>query len=110
MHMRGTPCIAEGGDVGVLSFHKSGDRWIEMGGDAPKASELSVQVILEQGINTPPRLYTVDRETGKKSLVLDLNPQLRSLRLGRVEEIAWTGNHGARYKGGLYLPSDFVSG
>lgn len=56
-------------------------------------------IILDEGMNTPPRIFAVDPPTGRKSLLMDLNPQFQNLNLARVEEIAWKdtrGNGGER--------------
>src|ERR1019366_2186541 len=56
-------------------------------------------IILDEGVNAPPRIFAVDPPTGRKSLLMDLNPQFQNLNLARVEEIAWKdtrGNGGER--------------
>jgi Tol biopolymer transport system component len=75
-----------------------------------KETQISpIEVDLEQDINTPPKLFVIDRTTHEKALLLDLNPQFEQLQFGRVETIEWEVN-GAKVVGGLYLPADYEPG
>src|SRR5204863_3488443 len=47
--------------------------------------DTDIDVALEEGINSPPKIYVSDRKTHKKVLLLDLNPQFVQLDLGKVE-------------------------
>ena len=67
-------------------------------------------IVLDEGMNTPPRIVAVDPPTGRKSLLMDLNPQFQNLALARVEEITWKDSRGHELKGGLYWPPDYVAG
>jgi dipeptidyl aminopeptidase/acylaminoacyl peptidase len=67
-------------------------------------------IVLDENMNGPPRIIAVARVTGQKSLLMDLDPQLRALDLARVEEITWTTTHHHEVKGGLYWPLDYVAG
>ena len=67
-------------------------------------------IVLDEGMNTPPRIVAIDPSTGRKSLLMDLNPQFQNLALARVEEITWKDSHGNEVKGGLYWPPDYVAG
>jgi hypothetical protein len=69
-----------------------------------------LDVVEDQGMNTPPRLFLLNHLSGERKLLLDLNPQLRNRKLSKVQEIAWTGTDGHESKGGLYLPGDYVAG
>jgi dipeptidyl aminopeptidase/acylaminoacyl peptidase len=70
------------------------------------ATPEGLQVVLEEGINTPPKIFAVDGKKKQKTLLLDLNPQFDGLQLGSVEEMHWKV-HGYEIVGGLYLPPDF---
>jgi dipeptidyl aminopeptidase/acylaminoacyl peptidase len=72
-----------------------------------KKDPLSVTV--EQDLNTPPRIYASDPQTGQKALLLDLNPQFQGLDFGRVEKIEWNVD-GYPTFGALYFPPDFTAG
>lgn len=68
------------------------------------------EIITEEDLNTPPRLFALNTLTGEKSLLLDLNPQVRHLRLARVEETGFEGAAGKQIRAGLYLPLDYAPG
>ncbi|MBZ5534071.1 MAG: hypothetical protein LAO20_21790 [Acidobacteriia bacterium] len=106
------PTSATGRKAGApVAFRKTTQTWEQIdplqysakaGGD--------LEVLEEQDMNTAPRLVAVNRKTHEKSVLMDLNPQFRNLRLGKVEEIAWQASDSHEAKGGLYLPPDYVQG
>ncbi len=66
-------------------------------------------VVLEENMNLPPKIYAIDGKTKRKALLLDLNPEFAGLRFGKVESITWKATDGHEVEGGLYLPPDFDS-
>jgi len=91
-------------------FQKSGNSWskvnaLEQGGEPSRPD-----IILDEGMNTPPRMLAIDRFSHTKATLLDLNPQFQHLAFAQVEEIRWRDTHGNELKGGLYWPPDYVSG
>jgi len=109
--------VCEGGRLDSLSgkttpsiyFRKSGDTWSQV--DAPQETGATMPVIvLEEDMNSAPRIFAVDPATSRKSLLLDLNPQFRDLALARVEEVSWQSSLGDELKAGLYWPVDYVAG
>ena len=64
--------------------------------------------IVEQDMNTPPRLFVADRVAKKEALLLDVNPQFSHLRFGKVEEITWTAKDGHKVGGELYYPAHYA--
>ena len=70
--------------------------------------QLEISVV--QNLNSPPRIAATDPGTGRKTILLDLNPQFRGISFGKVEKIAWRGGNGSEVEGGLYLPPDYVAG
>jgi dipeptidyl aminopeptidase/acylaminoacyl peptidase len=94
-----------------VSYRRDRDSWREV---ESVASGLSVterlDIVLDEGLNNPPRLLAVDTQTGKKTLLLDLNPQFGELNFGKVEDITWSTRDGRKIRGGLYYPPDYVSG
>jgi len=72
--------------------------------------DTDIDVALEEGINSPPKIYVSDRKTHKKVLLLDLNPQFVQLDLGKVESIEWKGTDGHTFRGGLYWPLEYTPG
>jgi dipeptidyl aminopeptidase/acylaminoacyl peptidase len=88
-------------------FHKlAKDEWQ---GKETKANS-SLEVSLEEDLNTPARIYVTDPKSQRKALLLDLNPQFSELDFGRVEIITWTTADEIELTGGLYLPPDYVPG
>ena len=67
-------------------------------------------VLIDEDMNTPPRLFIVNPLTHKRTLLMDLNPQFRALKFARVEEIIWRSGDGSTTKGGLYYPLGYVPG
>lgn len=68
-----------------------------------------ITVSLDEDINTPPKIYVANPASRDKHLLLDLNPQMSELRLGRVETVTWN-THGIPVIGGLYLPPSYRVG
>jgi hypothetical protein len=91
-------------------FRKIGDMWFRANTPEQTAAPPPLEIVLDEGMNTPPHIVAVDPPTGRKSLLMDLNSQFQNLALARVEEIAWKDAHGVEVKGGLYWPPDFVAG
>src|ERR1051325_4539154 len=67
-------------------------------------------IVLDEGMNIPPHIVAVDPRTGRKSQLMDLNPQFQNIALARVEEITWRDSSGHEVKDGLYWPTDYVAG
>jgi hypothetical protein len=91
-------------------FRKSGGTWLPASAPKETAAPSLPDIILDEGMNTPPHVVAIDPPSGRKSLVMDLNPQFQNLALARVEEITWRDAHGIEVKGGLYWPPDYVEG
>lgn len=92
-------------------FRKNGETWSKA--SAPdEAATLPplLDIVLDEGMNSPPHLLAVDSRTGRRSVLMDLNPQFQNLEFARVEEIAWKDSHGNEIKGGLYWPPDYLAG
>jgi hypothetical protein len=91
-------------------FRKSGETWSKVGAPEQMTASPLPEIVLDEGMNTPPHIVAIDPSTGRKSLLMDLNPQFRNLRLARVEEVTWKDPHGIEVKGGLYWPPDYIAG
>jgi dipeptidyl aminopeptidase/acylaminoacyl peptidase len=91
----------------AVAYRKTGNIWREIDPALLRPAP-SVQVAVEQNMNTPPRLVAEDPKGGRKTLLLELNPQFGMLNFGKVEEITWTSSDGQTAKGGLYLPPDYT--
>jgi len=104
--------LEEPGHVAVhpVGYQKRGSAWHEISQVDSSLTSPSPEVVLEEDLNTPPRLYFADSDGKQKVLLLDLNPQFRGLALGRVSEFHWRARDGHDMTGGLYLPPDFSPG
>jgi len=91
-------------------FRKSGETWSKASAPEEAATRSLPDIILDEGMNTPPRILAIDPPTGRRSVLMDLNPQFQNLNLARVEEITWKDARGKEVKGGLYWPSGYVAG
>lgn len=96
------------GQGDVVVFHKNASSWEKA--EVPERGNSQPEIVLEQDINTPPRLFAVDPKSERRAMLLDLNPQFDQLRFARVKEIEWKGSDQHEVKGGLYYPLDYVSG
>lgn len=91
-------------------FRKTDDTWSKASPPEQVAAPPPPEIVLDEGMNTPPHIVAGNPVTGPKSLLMDLNPQFQNLALARVEEITWKDTHGIEVRGGLYWPPDFVAG
>lgn len=93
------------------ALRKSAQGWSEVSAREEDLAESPLaDVTIEQDMNTPARLFIKDRKSGHKQVLLDLNRQLRQLRLGRVQEIAFRTSSGANQRAGVYFPPDYSEG
>jgi dipeptidyl aminopeptidase/acylaminoacyl peptidase len=96
----------EKGDAGPKAFFRRVDKkWEKVKSIAQGASR--PEIILEEDMNNPPKLFAVDTSAQRRALLLDLNPQFNELKFGKVEEIAWKNSDGVEIRGGLYYPVDY---
>jgi hypothetical protein len=71
--------------------------------------EMPLHVLIEQDVNTPPKIFVSYPKGQQKTLLLDLNPQFGGLEFGVVRTVEWKVD-GVQVIGGLYLPPDYVRG
>ena len=92
-------------------YQRLGSTWLRMELAAPELSRDPVlDVTLEEDMNSAPRIFVSEEKEHKKTLLLDLNPQLASIKLGHVEAVRWKATDGHELEGGLYLPPDYAPG
>jgi dipeptidyl aminopeptidase/acylaminoacyl peptidase len=102
---------SSGSDRTLLAFQKAADGWkeVELTYSANRQKR-AVAVTLEEDMNTPPKLFVTDLQTGQKSVLLDLNPQFNGLSFGRVQSVVFNATDGHKVRAGLYLPPNYVQG
>jgi hypothetical protein len=91
-----------------LFFQKHGERWEQV--RELVSEQTQPEIIVDQGINNPPKIVAVNSRTHEKAALLDLNPQFTHLEFARVEEMTWKGSDGHEVSGGLYYPLNYVKG
>jgi dipeptidyl aminopeptidase/acylaminoacyl peptidase len=69
-----------------------------------------IDISLEEGINTPPKIFATDLARKQRALLLDPNPRFSDIKFGKVEDITFTSHDGRKVRGGLYYPPDYVRG
>jgi dipeptidyl aminopeptidase/acylaminoacyl peptidase len=100
-----------GVDGALTGFQKKERVWVQVDLHAvTKPYSRDIDVYERQDMNTPPQLVAARLTGGQPVILMDLNPQFAKLRFGHVEEIVWKDAAGNEFKGGLYLPPDFLTG
>lgn len=99
-----------GKETSKAYFRKSGDRWDRITTPQQGGAPALPEIVLDENMNTPPRIMAIGLDSGRRSLIMDLNPQFRDLTFARVEEVSWKNFFGDEVKGGLYWPVDYVAG
>lgn len=69
-----------------------------------------LDVSIHQDLNTPPEIMALDRSTGDKKIITDLNPQFKDLTFGKTEVLNWKDRNGRAWQGGLVYPPGFKKG
>ncbi len=93
-----------------VAFRKTASGWSEI--PVTAKSLLSVPpVVIDQDLNTPPRLMAIDPGTRRRHVVFDPNPSLLTAhRFAHEEVLHWRTRAGANWIGGLFRPLDYVPG
>jgi len=93
-------------------FVKQGKTWRSATANARSqigstAASEGIALRVVQDMNTSPEIVARDLASGVEKRITDLNPQFRSLWMGRVEEFEWTDRFGRTFVGGLVKPPDY---
>ena len=95
-------------EAALVAFRKAGTGWREA---EPNVSDFhegrNIRLMLVEDMNTPPKVFGVDEQTGQKALLLDLNPQFKSLAFGQVTSVEFSATDGHTVKAGLYFPPNY---
>jgi hypothetical protein len=65
---------------------------------------------VNQDLMVPPDLYVLDLASGKKTILTEINPELKTQRLGRVEKLLWKDSSGTNHRGYIVYPVDYTPG
>jgi hypothetical protein len=99
---RGKP----GSSAAMEYFQKEESGWKRV--EIVSHDAVSLEILAEQGLNSPPRVVALDPQRRTKVLLVDLNPQFKELRFGKVDLVKWRDHGGQEVEAGLYLPPDYV--
>jgi len=91
-----------------FALAKIGDQWRRR--PWTSKADLGLKVVLQEGMNEPPAIVAVQTAPPKEKLLLELNPQFKELRFGKVEEIKWKQPSGEPMRAGLYYPPNYTPG
>jgi dipeptidyl aminopeptidase/acylaminoacyl peptidase len=93
------------------TYEKNGNTWTRV--RVPEQSgrtDYPLDVALKEDMNMPPKIVVSETRTGRRSILLDLNPQFAHIHFGKVEDMRWKSKDGHELLGGLYLPPDYQPG
>lgn len=88
-------------------FVKNGKDWVADGAPEPLTAGSAISMQLRQDLNTPPKLFAVDGATKQEKLVIDFNPGLADVALGRAEKVEGKLASGVPWQGLLLYPPDY---
>ena len=81
-----------------------------LGGLAAVPCDLRRFVGIRQSTTVPPDLWLLDAETGHKTALTQINPELQEQTLGRLETIHWVGGNATKNWGYLIYPVGYQAG
>jgi hypothetical protein len=96
----------QGSSPAIEYFRKEESDWKRF--DMLTHEAVPPEILAEQGPNSPPLVVAVDRKRRTRVVLIDLNPQFKDLRFGKVDLIKWKNHDGQEVEAGLYLPPDYV--
>jgi dipeptidyl aminopeptidase/acylaminoacyl peptidase len=94
-------------DAPKAYFRRNGSGWERTTEGVPESRPT---IVLDEEINVAPKISMITPTTGRKRLLLDLNPQFSDLDFARVEEVHWKDSEGENVSGGLYFPIGYDPG
>jgi len=92
-----------------FDFRRNGTAWEEL---PPRIEQPSsnIAIVIEEDLNTPPRIVAISGSGHQRIILLDLNPHFKELEFARVKQISWRATDGHDVTGGLYLPRPYIKG
>lgn len=109
------------GESRRLYFRKTTSGWVRVPAEEAVHTASHLQFLVDDGMNTPPRLVAMDPSTGRRRVVVDPNPALSSQLAFAHEEIIhwqpsmvtsrpWGAAPRSGWVGGLYYPRNYAPG
>lgn len=78
--------------------------------DGPISKGRPLGIAVREDLNDAPVLVAKGKATQAAPIILDPNPQLKTLDLGEASVLRWKSKTGHEWVGGLYKPPDYVQG
>jgi dipeptidyl aminopeptidase/acylaminoacyl peptidase len=75
-----------------------------------ETQERVINVSIKEDLNDPPVLVATDAATKSSAIIWDPNPQLKGIDLGTASIYRWKDKSGRELIGGLYKPTNYLSG
>jgi dipeptidyl aminopeptidase/acylaminoacyl peptidase len=100
--------IYTGGTYGTI-YRRAKGAWQESQ-QSSNVLTSGIKFSVTQSLNEPPELLATDITTGQAKIISDLNPQLRALNLGHMEQLDWLDESNHKWTGGLLKPTDYKAG
>jgi len=108
LHFADWQLAHENRDGAEVFFQKNEGNWVKA--TAAKSIRTRPKIIVDENLNTPPKMFAVDPGKNRRVLLFDPNPQFNDLKFSKVEAIHWKASDGHDVSGGLYYPLNFVVG
>lgn len=105
--------VASGASSGLpaaLFYQKSASGWERLDTAPTVVFPPRPDILVDEDLNRPPVIVASAPHTGRRAQILDLNPGLSQLALGKVQIIRWSDGFGKPIAGALYLPPNYVAG
>ena len=104
-YLAGQPGSGECSAGKLVQFWKQNGAW-HKGGERPPP----LSVFLKEGLNLPAALYYKRAGAVNATLLMELNPQLKSVKLAMARLVTWKWSRGHSITGALYYPPSYHPG
>jgi dipeptidyl aminopeptidase/acylaminoacyl peptidase len=91
-------------------YERIENRWLRIEGGHQPDVHPRPDILVDEDLNSPPRLVALNPQTKQKVTILNLDSDLTRFELGKVEVVQWKDGSGKLISGELYLPPDYVTG
>lgn len=93
-----------------VSFNRQGGRWHEAEQTIARVDGRHIVVSIAEDMNKAPELVAFNHRSSERRRILDFNPQLHEMSLGRAEAASWQDKEGRTWHGRLYYPVNYEPG
>jgi dipeptidyl aminopeptidase/acylaminoacyl peptidase len=104
----GADALAEGQPI---AYKKLSSRWQQVRSVVRHGeADHGIEVTLEEDMNSAPKILARDLQTGRSTLLQDLNPGFSKLQFGEVRDLGVLTCGDVRVRAGVYLPVNYKPG